>query len=81
MPEQVACSAAHAGTWTGLGSAVGEGEGLGLSSGLGLGLGLGLGDGETEGVTPGRGASGPLAVHAAKASRETRRATPFLTAP
>ena len=75
--EQLDRRAAHEGTVTGLGWAVGDGDGLGdgLSIGLGLGLGLGLGVGECEAF----GARGPFGVQPASASSKRRTTTPFLT--
>ena len=78
MLTQLPCSAAQAGTATGLGKALGEGEGLAV--GLSSGLGLGLGDGVVrfaEGLV--RGVSGPFAVQPAIAARHKRSTTPFLT--
>src|SRR5256886_5386173 len=59
---QLACMAAHEGTATGLGSALGEGEGLGVGVSSGLGLGLAAGDGLVRlAAALEAGASGPLA--------------------
>ena len=77
-PAQLACSAAHAGTATGLGGVIGEGDGLGLGLSVGVGVGLGEAEGEA-GEWFACGASGPLAVQDATAARATRRTTPFLT--
>ncbi len=76
-PEQVACRAAHAGTVVRAGVEVGLGLGDGLASGVGLGLGLGDGEALADGLW--LGASGPLAVQPATASRDRRMTTPFLT--
>src|SRR5947209_18924159 len=63
---QLACMAAHEGTATGLGSALGEGDGLGVGVSSGLGLGLGAGDGLVRlAAALEAGASGPLAGQAA----------------
>jgi len=82
---QLACMAAHEGTATGLGSALGEGEGLGVGVSSGLGLVLAAGDGLVRlAAALEAGASGPLAVQPAMqpamASADRRRTTPFLTA-
>ena len=77
-PAQLACSAAHAGTATGLGGVIGEGDGLGVGLSRGVGVGLGEAVGEA-GECLAWGASGPLAVQDATAARATRRTTPFLT--
>ena len=78
VPAQLARSAAHAGTATGLGSTIGVGEGLGVGLSSGLGLGLGEGD-DCEGVVLAAGVSGPLGVQAASAQTARRRTTPYLT--
>jgi len=79
---QLAWSAAHAGTTTGLGSGVGEADALGVGLGLGDGVGVEVGAGVVRFAAGLEGgASGPFAVHAAIAARPRRRTTPFLTAP
>ena len=79
---QLPCRAAHAGTTTGLGSAVGEADGLGVGLELGAGVGLAVGAGVVR-LAAGldAGVSGPFAVQAAIAATARRRTTPFLTAP
>jgi hypothetical protein len=75
---QLACSAAHAGTMTGLGCGLGVGDGLGLGLSAGLGLAEGVGACSfAAGV--GGGESGPFGVQPAMAARDRRRTTPFLT--